>query len=109
MSENNYLDGMTAFYIIGGDAATMRDRMSMSDATGYVGFKLVGIIACSAKESMPSPTIAAEYLERLHALLLELSPRYACMEVQRMLAKTEEMIGTVNDSIAQQAVRRLLD
>jgi hypothetical protein len=99
----------SAPYIIVGDAAAMRQRLSISDPTGYVGFKLVGIMACSVKDAMHTPAIALQYLERLQRLLLELLPAYDCEEVRRMVAKTDELVAALDDVNVDEAVRRLLD
>lgn len=99
----------TAPYIIVGDAAALRQRLSISDPTGYVAFKLVGIMACSVKDAIDTPAMALQYLDRMQQLLLEVLPTYDCPEVRRMIAKSDELAALLIDAEAEQAVRRLVD
>lgn len=86
----------------------LRDSFTHSDPVGYVGFKLVGLMACSVQGALPTPAIALQYAERLKALLMELIASYDCAEVRRMLRQTDALINDLDEAQAEEAVRRLL-
>ena len=97
-----------ALHRIVGDAAKLRERLTIESPTEYVGYKLVGILACSVHESLERPCVALEYAERLLLLLEELVAIRYTEELRFMCLDTERTIDELQDAAAAEAVRRLV-
>ena len=95
-----------ALHRIVGDAAKLRDGLSIHRPQEYVGYKLVGLLACSVHGALDQPGVALAYAERLMALLEELMVQGYDMQLHHMVLDTDRIITELQDAAASEAVRR---